>query len=59
MLLIVHQCFLMMLSRKMIVRKATLQTTNKFFYNKYLQIFHKPIDLLISILGNNNDNGGK
>ena len=31
MLLIVHQCFLMMLSRKIIVRKATLQTTNKFF----------------------------
>ena len=32
MLLIVHQCFLMMLSCKIIVRKATLQTTNKFFF---------------------------
>ena len=31
MLLIVHQCFLM-LSRKIIVRKATLQTTNKFSF---------------------------
>ena len=30
MLLIVHQCFLMMLSRTIIVRKATLQKTNKF-----------------------------
>ena len=29
-LLIVHQCFLMMLSRKIIVRKTTLQTTNSF-----------------------------
>ena len=33
MLLIVHQCFLMILSRKIIVRKATLQT-NKFFFIK-------------------------
>ena len=32
MILIDHQCFLMMLSRKIIVRKATLQTTNKLFY---------------------------
>ena len=31
MLLTVHQCFLMMLSRKSIVFKPTLQTTNKFF----------------------------
>ena len=31
MLLIVHQCFLMMLSRKIIARKTTLQTTNNFF----------------------------
>ena len=31
MLLIVHQCFLMTLSRKIIARKAPLQTTNKFF----------------------------
>ena len=31
MLLIVHRCFLTMLSRKIIVRKTTLQTTNKFF----------------------------
>ena len=30
MLLIAHQCFLMMLSRKIIVRKATLETS--FFY---------------------------
>ena len=30
MLLIVHQCFLM-ISRKIIVRKTTLQTTNNFF----------------------------
>ena len=30
MLLIVHRCFLMILSRKIIVRKATLQTTNIF-----------------------------
>ena len=33
MLLIVNQCFLMMLSRKIIVRK-TLQTTNNFFLVK-------------------------
>ena len=31
MLLIAHQCFFMMLSHKIIVRKATSQTTNKFF----------------------------
>ena len=38
MLLIVHQCFLMILSRKIIVRKATLQTTNKVFLSniKYM-----------------------
>ena len=35
MLLIVHQCFLMMLSRKIIVHKTTLQTTNNFFRDKY------------------------
>ena len=33
MLLIVHQCFLMMLSRKIIVREATLQATNIFLEN--------------------------
>ena len=32
MLLIVRQCFLMVLSRKITVRKATLQTANKFFF---------------------------
>ena len=32
MLLIVYQCFLMTLSRKIIVFKPTLQTTNKFFF---------------------------
>ena len=32
MLLIVHHCFLMTLSRKIIVYKQTLQTTNKFFF---------------------------
>ena len=32
MLLIVRQCFLMMLSRKIIVRKATLQPNNVFLY---------------------------
>ena len=31
MLLIVHQCFLMTLSRKITVFKQPLQTTNKFF----------------------------
>ena len=31
MLLIVHQCFLMTLSRQIVVFKPTLQTTNKFF----------------------------
>ena len=35
MLLIVHQCFLMMLSRKIIVRKATLQTTNRVFFSNF------------------------
>ena len=34
MLLIVHQCFLMTISRKIIVFKPTLQTTNKFFSSK-------------------------
>ena len=34
MLLIVHQCFLMTLSCKIIVFKLTLQTTNKFFLFK-------------------------
>ena len=33
MLLIVHQCFLKMLSRKIIVRTATLQTTKVFLLN--------------------------
>ena len=50
MLLIVHQCFLMMLSRKMIVRKATLQTTNQFFCS----MFSVKIDiniLLVLLLG--------
>ena len=32
MLLIVHECFLMQLSRKIIVFKPTLQKTNKFFF---------------------------
>ena len=31
MLIIVHQCFLMTLSRKIIIFKPTLKTTNKFF----------------------------
>ena len=31
MLLIVHQCFLMMLSHKIIIYKPTLQASNKFF----------------------------
>ena len=34
MLLIVHQCFLMTLSRKIIVFKQSLQATNKFFLRK-------------------------
>ena len=38
-MLIVHQFFLMMLSRKIIIRKATLQTTNKFFVKSFLFIF--------------------
>ena len=38
MLLTVHQCFLMMLSRKIIVRKATLQTTNNFFRDYVMMI---------------------
>ena len=33
-MLIVHQCFLMTLSRKIIVFKPTLQTTNMFFFSK-------------------------
>ena len=37
MLLIVHQCFLMMLSRKIIVRNATLHTTNKFLIVNYAE----------------------
>ena len=36
MLLIVRQYFLMMLSRKIIVRKTTLQATNKFFEVKII-----------------------
>jgi hypothetical protein len=32
MLLIVHQYFFMMLSRKIIVCRTSLQTTNNFFY---------------------------
>ena len=40
MLLIVHQCFLMMLSRKIIVRKATLQTTNKFFFSRFVSLLY-------------------
>jgi hypothetical protein len=32
MLLIVHQCFLVILSHKIIFFKQTLQTTNKFFF---------------------------
>ena len=35
MLLIVQQCFLMTLSRKIIVFKPTLQTTNKFFSDHF------------------------
>ena len=40
MLLIVHQCYLMMLSRKIIVFKPTLQTTNRLFFGKR---FRKPL----------------
>ena len=40
---IVHQCFLLTLSRKIIVRKPTLQTTNKFFIWKYLDEFHSAL----------------
>ena len=32
---IVHQCFVITLSRKIIVRKRALQTTNKFFILMY------------------------
>ena len=49
MLLIVHQCFLMMLSRKIIVRKTTLQTTNKFFaylLNAYLIVPREKFQIL-------------
>ena len=35
MLLIVHQCFLMTLSRKIIIFKLTLHITNMFFYFNY------------------------
>ena len=38
MLLIVHQCFLMILSRKSIARKTTLQTTNNFLHSLTNQI---------------------
>ena len=41
MLLIVHQCFLMMLSREIIFRKSTLQTTNLVFF-KGLEFFSEP-----------------
>ena len=44
MLLIVHQCFLVMLSRKIIVCKATLQTTNKF-----LNYFFFPLVILTKV----------
>ena len=42
MLLIVHQCFLMMLSRKIIVRKATLQQAFLF-----LKLFYKFFEYVI------------
>ena len=38
MLLIVHQYFIMILSRKIIVRKEPLQTTNKFFINALISL---------------------
>ena len=49
MLLIVHQCFLMTLSRKIIVFKQTLQTTNKFFIFFILTYFYyfSPISRLL------------
>jgi hypothetical protein len=40
MLLIVHQCFLRMLSHKIIIRNATLQTTNKFFLQRPLSLIY-------------------
>ena len=44
MLLIVHQCLLMTLSRKIIVFKPTLQTTNKFYFlTEYLDDLKKSI----------------
>ena len=42
MLLIVHQCFLMMLSRKIIVRKVTLQIT----LHKWNLIFEPALGIL-------------
>ena len=43
MLLIVHQCFLMTLSPKLIVFKPTLQTTNKFFFSWASFVFKEDI----------------
>ena len=48
MLLIVHQCFLMILSRKIIIRKGTLQTTNKFLRARKSQ-FQDPQITVISL----------
>ena len=49
MLLMVNECFLMKLSRKIIVRKATLQKTNKLFNETIFRI-----DILVANVFNLN-----
>ena len=47
---IVHQCFLMTLPRKIIIRKPTLHTTNKFFLIKYLNMLFQSFHILFLLI---------